>query len=345
MTAKPSPSRPGRTRPAAILLFAAAIVAAVAVLTLRQRAAHTPAADAPRSPERSASSAPSELSALLALPAEAIGAVDIARLNLLCASGLPGAEALDLAAALETLDAWAAHVQRETERHLYRVNDPRYAEHYRRSEAYFRAEMLLQVLQTDLGVKYNQGAAWDFSFADSRVAFLHGMIPPPGRGVEEMPGGTCLSMPVMYAAIGRRLGYPLALVMTDSHVFVRWDGEGHANPAWRERFNIEGAGEGFSSFPDDYYRTWPRAVGAREVELNRYLVSLTPAETFALFLAARGHCLLDNGDAAGAARCYEDAYRYDDSRACYAAWFLDAAVPSGYRPAHPALRAMIAERD
>jgi hypothetical protein len=47
---------------------------------------------------------------------------------------------------------------------------------------------------------------------------------------------------------------------------------------------------------------------------------------------------------AEAARCYENAYRYDTTRPAYRAWFLDAAMASGYRPATPALARMLAER-
>ena len=172
----------------------------------------------------------------------------------------------------------------------------------------------------------------------ANIGLAGGSLRPAGMG------GTCASMPVMYVAIGRRLGYPLKLVTTNGHIFVRWDGEDHPNPAWRERFNIEGAGDGFSSYDDEHYKNWPFKLTEVQVRANRYLVSLTPAEEFAEFLAARGHCGLDNGQIAFAARCYENAYRYDTTRPAYRAWFLDAARKSGYRPATPALAQAIAER-
>ncbi len=281
---------------------------------------------------------------LLAMPAERLADVDIAEMNLLCATGLPGAENLNIDHALATLDQWAVRVKTETDRHLYRVADPRYAEHYRHSEAFLRAEMLLQVLQGDLGVKYDMTAAHNFAFNDSRVAFIHGMIPAPGQTTADTPGGTCASMPVMYVAVGRRLGYPLKLVITKGHVFARWDGKDHPNPAWRERFNIEGSGDGFSSFEDDYYKTWPFKVADHEVRVGRYLISLTPTEEFAEFLAARGHCGRDNGKLAFAARCFENAYRYDTTRPSYRHWFLEAAMRSGYRPATPALARLLKKR-
>ena len=264
------------------------------------------ASHAPKALTRKARS----LDALMAMPADQLADVDIAEMNLLCAAGMAGAKGLDVDHCLATLDQWAQRVGFETERHLYRVNDPRYAEHYRHSETYLRAEFLIQTLQQDLGVKYDMSAAGNFSFKDSHVAFLHGMIPAEGKTTADTSGGTCASMPVMYVAIVRRLGYPLKLVTTHGHVFVRWDGKDHPNPAWRERFNIEGSGGGFSSYDDEHYMTWPKKITAQEVRANGYLVSLTPKQELAMFLAARGHCGLDNGQLAFAARCYENAYRY-----------------------------------
>ncbi|MCG3181551.1 MAG: hypothetical protein BIFFINMI_03947 [Phycisphaerae bacterium] len=201
----------------------------------------------------------------------------------------------------------------------------------------------MQVLCEDLGVKYDLASRDNFSFADSRVAFIHGMIPMPGQTLADTPGGTCASMPVLYVAVGRRLGYPLKLATTKGHVFVRWEGKDSPIPTWRARFNMEGT-HGFSSFPDDYYKTWPFKLTDFEVQTNGYLVSLTPAEELAEFLASRGHCGMDNGQPAFAARCYENAYRYDPRRPAYAAWFAEAAGMSGYRPFTPQLVAMQAQR-
>jgi hypothetical protein len=229
-----------------------------------------------------------------------------------------------------------------TNRHLYRVTDPRYADHYHHSEAYLRAEFLVQVLWEDLGVKYDLSAKDNFSFKDSRVAFLHGMIPGPGQTTADTPGGTCASMPVMYVAVGRRLGYPLKLVATKGHDFVRWDGMDSPIAAWRQRFNMEGT-HGFSSFPDDYYKTWPFKLTDDEVRKGGYLVSLTPLQEFAQFLAARGHCGEDQGRFLFAARCYENAYRADPGPG-YRSFFMEAAMRSGYRPVTPELAALLERR-
>ena len=101
-------------------------------------------------------SAGDSLNRLLGMTREELCGLDIARMNLMCAEGLPGAEGLDVAQCLSRLDDWAQRVRRETQRHLYRVADPRYADQYRKSESYFRASMMLQVLQEDCGVHYNK---------------------------------------------------------------------------------------------------------------------------------------------------------------------------------------------
>jgi len=205
---------------------------------------------------------------------------DIALMNLRCAEGLPGSEHLNVSALTHTLIAWAEKVKAETERHLYRVKDPRYADHYKHSDSYFRAEMLLQVLQEDCKAHYNLIRATDPDFRNSKDLFIHGIVGDDN-------GGTCTSMPVLYAAVGRRLGYPLKLVLTKQHMFCRWE-----SADGKERFNIEGT-NGFASFPDEHYMTWPAPWSDVEIKGGYYLKSMTPAQELATFLATRGHCLED----------------------------------------------------
>jgi hypothetical protein len=240
-------------------------------------------------------------------PKQIDSSIDIAEMNLLCADGLPGAYHLDIDYCLSKLDEWAERVRLETERHLYRVTDPRFAEHYHHSESYYRAEMLLQVLQEDCGVKYNLERIRNVDFTNSKDLFIHGMI-------DDSNGGTCASMPVLYTAVGRRLGYPLYLVPTKGHLFVRWDdGKNH--------FNIEGSGNGFSSFPDEYYHTWPLPLTENEIRNGQFLMSLTPAQELAAFLATRGHCLYDMKRYADASYVYSSASKFDPLNLLYQKWF------------------------
>lgn len=233
---------------------------------------------------------------LLAMPPDQLADIDVALMNLLCAKGLPGAENLDIPAVLSKLDEWADTVRQSTERHLYRVTDPRYAEHYNHSEARLQAEFIVQVLQESCGVQYNPDRIYDPDFRDSRHIFLHGMLPSAN-------GGTCASMPVMYVAIGRRLGYPMKLVAAKEHLFCRWD-DG------KERFNIEGAGNGGVDYPpDDYYRTWPKRLTDADMATGVFLTSMSPEAELAGFLHHRGMCLHQNGRLTEARAAFAEAHR------------------------------------
>jgi len=201
---------PGSRSPRSLLIFGLGVLLGAGGLLLASRLR-----DGAASPQPPLSAGDS-LNRLLGMTREELGGLDIARMNLACAEGLPGAEGLDVAQCLSRLDDWAQRVRCETQRHLYRVTDPRYADQYRKSESYFRASMMLQVLQEDCGVHYNKQRVRDVDFKNSRDLFLHGLV----GGAS---GGTCVSMPVLYVAVGRRLGYPMRLVLAKAHVFARWD--------------------------------------------------------------------------------------------------------------------------
>lgn len=234
-----------------------------------------------RSPDLSTAIVRSSLSShydLLAMSPDDLGKVDLAVSNLSCAKGLPGAENLDIPAIQLKLDEWATKIKAEIQRHLYRVTDPRYADHYAHSEARLRAEFIVQCLQEDCGVHYNMDRVRQVDFSNPADLFIHGMV-------NNTNGGTCSSMPVLYAAIGRRLGYPIKLVLAKQHVFCRWD-DG------KERFNIEAASNGGIDYPpDEHYRTWPIAISDTEMKSGEFLKSLTPQEELATFLLQRASCL------------------------------------------------------
>ncbi len=233
---------------------------------------------------------------LLAMSPDELAKVDFALMNLLCAKGLPGAEDLNIPATLAKLDEWAAKVKFETERHLYRVTDPRYAEHYNHSEARLRAEFIVQVLQEDCGVHYNEARISNPDFRNAQDIFIHGMI-----GSDN--GGTCASMPVLYTAIGRRLGYPMRLVLAREHIFCRWD-DGN------ERFNIEGATNGgIDYYPDQHYMKWPKPISEASVKSGEFLKSLPPAEELSTFLFDRGICCHKNGRLLEARVAFAEAAR------------------------------------
>ena len=279
------------------------------------------------------------LERLLDRGAEDLRDADIAYVNLLCAVGLPGAEGLDLSGCLATLAGWSGRVKYETDRHLYRFRGA--PDEFNRSEGYFRMLMLVTVLQQDFKVRYNPDRIGGIDFRNSRDLFIHGLLQEPYTG-------TCASMPVLYVAVGRHLGYPLKLVLTHGHVFARWE-----SADGRERFNIECASQGMLSFDDDYYKTWPALLTEKQVRQGRYLLSLTSAEEAAVFVESRGHCLLDNGRVKESRMAYEQACRLDPLRPGYRCWLRAAASTDSttlslsaarYRNYHPTLGRWI-ERD
>ncbi|HLW66892.1 MAG TPA: hypothetical protein VKS79_16375, partial [Gemmataceae bacterium] len=235
-----------------------------------------------------------ELAHFIGRPIGPKEAYDVAALNVRCAQGLRCAENLDEGRLISWVDQAARPVMFNTRRHWYRFNEnPGF---YKNSPGYFCCYFLLQTLQEDFGVRYNPARIIDKSFqdpncikpdfSDSRDLFIHGLI--------DGPGGTCCSMPVLYVAVGRRLGYPLKLVQTREHLFFRWDDPEGKCFGIPDVVNIEGTGNGIGSHDDDYYRTWPAPWSDIEKAEGWYLKSLTPLQELASFLENRGHCLTDN---------------------------------------------------
>ena len=246
---------------------------------------------------------PRTLSELIARSPEQLASLDIGLMNLLCAEGLRSAETLDVPNALARLDDIARYVEAETKRHYYKFrNNPAEFEH---SEGYFRMLLLAVTLQEDLRVRYNPARirpAGEFEenevfYADSRDVFIHGLI------AEDRRLGTCASMPVLYVAIGRRLGYPVKLVPTQNHLFVRWEDS-------RERFNVDATGRGMNRYDDEHYRQWPVPISTEVVQEFGYLKSMTPAQELTTFLSMRGMCLLGMGQVTEAIAMHEAASRF-----------------------------------
>jgi Transglutaminase-like superfamily len=220
-----------------------------------------------------------------------LAAQDTAVVNLTAAAGLADTATLDIPSLLEKLNRWVGvlgdRIAQATQ------NRSRYSSCRDMTDAEFRVAMFVTVLQRDLGVHYNVAfTEGRYDARDSRNFFLHG----PLSGF----GGTCNSLPVLYVALMRRLGYPVKLVQTKEHYFCRWDRDG-------ERFNIEATCLGFNSYPDERYLEWPLRVSLEEARANGYLQELVPREELAEFISARGHCLMDNLRSAEAVECFYHA--------------------------------------
>jgi hypothetical protein len=216
---------------------------------------------------------------LVRLSDEELSRFDIAEVNLACAESLPGAERINVSLCLRTIDRWTEHVRSTTKRILPRF----YADpgNYENSENYFRALTMITVLIKSCGVRYNEAKIPLDVPLDLDDTFIHGII--------QGNGGTCGTLPVLWAAVGRRLGYPIKLVATRTrkdvgHLFARWDDGG-------ERFNIEVNNTGMGTPTDDEYRNAPHwGLSPVAEAAGGYLKSKTPRQELAGFLAARANC-------------------------------------------------------
>jgi hypothetical protein len=88
---------------------------------------------------------------------------------------------------------------------------------------------------------------------------------------------------IVYAAVGRRLGYPVKLATSRSpkwgHVFCRWE------DANGEVFNFEANWTGVGFMSDDHYRE--KGLTPEVEKGGLFLKSLTPRQELAMFLSER----------------------------------------------------------
>ena len=144
----------------------------------------------------------------MALPETELVRLGIVLMDLLCAQGLPGAEALDVHGTVAALDWWAEVVLAAERK--YRCQYDRDPDRYDKSLGQFLGVLNLALtLKQDLGCGYNKdlvalGAMADVRstrfFRDSGDLFLHGFI--------EKGKGSCASLPVLMVAVGGGAGLP-----------------------------------------------------------------------------------------------------------------------------------------
>lgn len=252
---------------------------------------------------------PTNLAQLLALPPDQLEKIDTARIDLLCAEDLRGSEDLDVEQCLKTLDALAQHVKEETERnrHYFIENPAR----FKYDEGYFRMMYLATVLQEDFGVQYDPERKNDFVdengksvrkqsddviFSDSKDHFINGLL--TGKHY-----GTCASLPMLYVAVGQRLGYPVHFATTQAHGYVRYEeGTNH--------FNVEATCIGFKTYPDAFYKNWPFPLTDEYIKQAHDLESLDNKMVLGHCLAMRATCLTSMKKYDEAAKVWNEAMRY-----------------------------------
>lgn len=90
------------------------------------------------------------------------------------------------------------------------------------------------------------------------------------NGVLETRQGSCITLPLLYIAIGQRLGYPIYPVLVPEHFFVRY-----ADPKLT-RQNIETTGNGGFSSDEEYQEEFK--ISDQAVKDSVYLKTLTYKE-------------------------------------------------------------------
>jgi hypothetical protein len=249
---------------------------------------------------------------------EEIPKYDLAEMNLICAYGLTGKHDIEIEAMLRTLDSWADRVAEHTRKriNLFHRNRERFGTLER-----FRVTAMSHVLTTEFNVHYNPDRVTDPSnWDDHEDAFIHGLLGPRRHG-------TCASLPVLLAVVGRRLGYPIKLITVANHCLCRWDSPD-------ERFNIEYEHGGLNSHPDEYYTHWPHewTPEVREFQRKRpcWLISLSPQQDLAYCVHTRALQLSEVGryDEAWAAQIV--AYKFWPHKN-YAIWSTHFLTKKAYR--------------
>jgi len=221
------------------------------------------------------------LSELLRLSREALSNLGLACISLVCSTGLPGAEDVEIPVYLARVAEWADIVRQEIPKFVYAFESNPTA--FANSESVFLMRVLVQVLKLKMGIHCNEkrtepseSNAW---YTDSRDLLIHGPLGPTRRG-------TCNNIPMAVAAVARELGYPVYLATTPYHVYGKWVGsDGYT-------FNIEATNPaGMVSHSDDYYRDRPVPMPDSILRSGYYMRPLDIVDELALCMVSRGWVL------------------------------------------------------
>lgn len=136
-------------------------------------------------------------------------------------------------------------------------------------------------------------------FSDPHNVFISGLL--------KNKRGTCSSYPVLIAALGRRLGYPIFLKATPGHIFCVWsDG--------KETFNIDTNGTSVDTPLDEHYYRDPVygivSLGREECMNERYMLPLSNWDCFGFFIEIIGYCYEARNNLEAALRFYNLALQY-----------------------------------
>jgi hypothetical protein len=242
---------------------------------------------------------------LIALTDAELARVDIVEMNLAVAREIPGLEGLDYDRYRQIVDQWTEEFRQwlPTVEHAFRENP----QAFHNDINFFRLGMLAQFLDQQVGVAYvlsqknaqlaarDAGQTISIRYTDPRDVLLHGLI--------DTRRGTCVTMPALHVAIGRRLGWPAGLACVNTHYVCRYDdGE--------RVYNIEATDTGrggFSAGSDEEYIE-QEGVSPMAISSGSDLRKLTAREMLGVFIQSRGRHYADTDQTSLAAQDYALAH-------------------------------------
>jgi len=205
------------------------------------------------------------------------GGIDLTLANWLVAADIPEFRGVSREAYFAQLDAMTEHVRQDMEGmqragwHGTNPNDPD-TRCCRFCSAIIRLRLTYseEFRQEDLTVAQTKAL-----YSDANNIFLAGLL--------RSRHGSCVSMPLIYLVIGRRLGLPVHLVTVGKHCFIRWEQPGY-------RMNIEPTiTEKIAMTPDDSVYLDVEKITGDHLSGNQ-LRNLTAREVVAeLFFARAGY--------------------------------------------------------
>jgi hypothetical protein len=199
-------------------------------------------------------------------------------MDLAIARGIPECMELDVSKYVTTVDEWAIAIREKNSRD---EAAGRTGPLYRQSKKLWLAGGMAIELARTFGVRYT---AEPLNLSRPDQSFVYGAI--------ERGTGTCASMPVLYLAIGRRLGWPIHAVVSNDHMWARWD-DGIPVDKGGERFNLEATTAGIAGHENEFCSNLDSDYAdelktpAIAIRSGSDMSSLTSRETLGIFLQAR----------------------------------------------------------
>lgn len=230
---------------------------------------------------------------LLALPDSELEKVDVVELNLAVARAIPGLEDLDIANYQRIVDGWANDIRpRLPEAELAFAQTP---EKWQNDVRFFRLGVVASYLNEHIGITYideqkqaqikarKTGEPVEIRYTDPDELFIHDLI--------DNKRGTCGNMPTLHVAMGRRLGWPVALAAVKAHTVCRFDdGEVIYNI---ETTHTEQGGMFSAGTDEDYQKQFN--LPKRAITSGSDLHSMTARQMLGYFIALRARHFADIG--------------------------------------------------